>query len=65
MVGDQLGKRIRNGKTHKVPYVLVVGADDIAAGTVGVNARGGGAVERDVAVDEFVARLHNDVDTHA
>ncbi len=65
VVGDQLGKRIRNGKTHKVPYVLVVGADDIASGTVGVNARGAGAVERDVAVDDFLARLRTDVDTHA
>ena len=45
---DGLGKRIRNAKLEKIPYVLVVGDDDVAAGTVGVNPRGGD-VERGVA----------------
>ncbi len=53
---DPLGKRIRRAKTQKIPYVLVVGDDDVAAGTVGVNPRGG-EVERNVPVDEFIDRL--------
>ncbi|MFN5841565.1 MAG: threonine--tRNA ligase [Acidimicrobiaceae bacterium] len=57
---EQLGKRIRNAKTGKVPYVLVVGDDDVANGTVGVNPRGGD-VERDVTVQAFIARLAADV----
>ena len=57
---EQLGKRIRNAKTGKVPYVLVVGDDDVAHGTVGVNPRGGD-VERDVTVSAFVNRLAADV----
>ncbi len=57
---DQLGKRIRAAKLEKIPYVLVVGDDDVAANTVGVNPRGG-EVERGVAVDEFVARLHAEI----
>jgi threonyl-tRNA synthetase len=57
---DQLGKRIRSAKLEKLPYVLVVGDDDVAAGTVGVNPRGG-EVERGVAIDAFVARLHAEV----
>jgi threonyl-tRNA synthetase len=57
---EQLGKRIRNAKTSKVPYVLVVGDDDVANGTVGVNPRGGD-VERDVTVADFVARVAADV----
>ena len=44
---DQLGKRIRAAKLEKLPYVLVVGDDDVADGTVGVNPRGG-EVERGV-----------------
>ena len=44
---DQLGKRIRSSKMEKIPYILVVGDDDVAAGTVGVNPRGG-EVERGV-----------------
>jgi threonyl-tRNA synthetase len=57
---DQLGKRIRNAKMEKIPYVLVVGDDDVANGTVGVNPRGG-EVERDVRLDDFVARVAADV----
>jgi threonyl-tRNA synthetase len=53
---DQLGKRIRRAKIDKIPYVLVVGDDDVAAGTVGVNPRGG-EVERGVRLDDFVERL--------
>ncbi|HWL42473.1 MAG TPA: threonine--tRNA ligase [Ilumatobacter sp.] len=65
---DALGKRIRAAKLDKIPYVLVVGDDDVAARTVGVNARGADQqVERGVALDEFVARLVGEVahSTHA
>ena len=53
---EQLGKRIRNAKLERLPYVLVVGDDDVAHNTVGLNPRGG-VVERDVPVFEFVDRL--------
>jgi threonyl-tRNA synthetase len=59
--GDQLGKRIRNAKMEKLPYVLVVGDDDVAAGTLGVNPRGG-EVERGVSVADFIARAQAEVD---
>ena len=58
---DQLGKRIRSAKLEKIPYVLVVGDDDVAAGTLGVNPRGG-EVERGVPLDEFIGRLHAEVE---
>ncbi|MEI8321623.1 MAG: threonine--tRNA ligase [Actinomycetes bacterium] len=53
---DQLGKRIRNAKLEKLPYVLVVGDDDVAHHSVGVNPRGG-EVERDVSAHDFLARV--------
>ena len=52
---EPLGGRIRQAKMEKIPYVLVVGDSDVAGGTAGVNPREGG-VERDVPVEEFVAR---------
>ena len=58
---DTLGNRVRRAKTDKVPYVLVVGDDDVDDGTVGVNARGGDAPERGVRVDDFVERLTSEV----
>jgi threonyl-tRNA synthetase len=58
---EPLGGRIRRAKLEKLPYVLVVGDDDVAAGTVGVNARGSERPERDVTVDAFVERLAAEV----
>ncbi len=60
--GDQLGKRIRTAKIEKLPYVLVVGDDDVAGRTLGVNPRGG-EVERNVGLEAFVRRLADDVAT--
>ena len=60
---EPLGGRIRRSKLEKLPYVLVVGDDDVEHSTVGVNPRGGD-VERDVPVDEFVERLASDVLAH-
>ncbi len=58
--GDQLGKRIRAAKLDKIPYVLVVGDDDVAHTTLGVNPRGG-EVERNVPLDEFVGRVQAEI----
>ena len=61
---EPLGTRIRRAKLEKLPYVLVVGDDDVAASTVGVNPRGGD-VERGVGVDAFIERLAAEVAAHA
>ena len=53
--------RIRKAKGEKIPYVLVVGDDDVAARTVGVNPRGG-EVDRGVPLDTFAQRLVDEVD---
>ncbi|MFK7918343.1 MAG: threonine--tRNA ligase [Ilumatobacter sp.] len=71
-----LGKRIRTAKMEKIPYVLVVGDDDVAADTVGVNLRhdmvppnddgsAGEDVERDVALSTFIERFKAEVDNAA
>jgi threonyl-tRNA synthetase len=59
--GGGLGARIRKAKTDKVPYVLVVGDDDVEHDTVGVNARGSDSPERGVPVDDFLARITAEV----
>ena len=58
---DTLGNRVRRAKTEKVPWVLVVGDDDAASATIGVNARGADAPERGVALEEFVTRIVDEV----
>ena len=57
---DPLGKRIRNGKLQKTPYILVVGGDDVENGTVGVNVRGSDGADRDVPLADFVERVRTE-----
>ncbi len=59
--GEPLGARIRRAKLEKLPYVLVVGDDDVAAATVGVNARGAPRPERGVAIGDLVGRIQDEV----
>jgi threonyl-tRNA synthetase len=61
---EPLGGRIRRAKLEKVPYVLVVGDDDVEAGTVGVNARGQDRPQRGVPVADFSAALAAEVVAH-
>ncbi|MFV1989228.1 MAG: threonine--tRNA ligase [Acidimicrobiales bacterium] len=57
---EPLGARIRKAKLEKLPYVLVVGDEDVEADTVGVNARGE-QVERGVPIESFIARIAEEV----
>ncbi|MFO4633063.1 MAG: threonine--tRNA ligase [Actinomycetota bacterium] len=57
---DPLGARIRKGKLEKIPYILVVGDDDVANSTAGVNPRGG-SVERDITINSFIERITTEI----
>src|SRR5437764_998669 len=51
---EKLGAKIRSAQLQKVPYMLVVGEKEAAAGTVSVRKRTGGE-QRVVAIEDFVA----------
>ncbi|MBV8371943.1 MAG: threonine--tRNA ligase [Candidatus Eremiobacteraeota bacterium] len=53
---EKLGYKIRHWKTQKVPYILVVGKQEAAEGTVNVNERGEQA-KRTVTVGAFAEEL--------
>ncbi|MGA2520675.1 MAG: threonine--tRNA ligase [Acidimicrobiales bacterium] len=59
---EPLNARIRRWKLEKVPYVLVVGDEDTAAGTVGVNARGATRADRGVALEVLVAAVSAEIE---
>ena len=63
--GEPLGARVRRAKLEKIPYVLVVGDDDVAGATVGVNRRGDDRPRRGVPVDELVAAVRHDVESRS
>ncbi|MEI7747265.1 MAG: threonine--tRNA ligase, partial [Actinomycetota bacterium] len=54
---EPLGARVRRSKMAKTPYILVVGDDDVAARSVGVNRRGSADPDRGISVDDFVAAV--------
>jgi threonyl-tRNA synthetase len=58
---EHLKARIRKAKLMKVPYILVVGDEDVRAGTVGVNRRGSQRPDRGVAVVDFVEDLEREI----
>ena len=62
---EPLGARIRRAKLEKIPYVVVVGDEDVANGTLGVNARGSNDPERGVSVSAFSLRLLDEIRVHA
>jgi threonyl-tRNA synthetase len=62
---EPLGARIRKAKLEKIPYVVVVGDDDVAKGTLGINARGSNDPERGVDVTSFRDRLVEEIRVHA
>ncbi len=57
--GESLGKKIRAAKTSKVPYMLVIGDAEVAAGTVTLEGREGklGALP----INEIVAKLSDEI----
>ncbi len=62
---EQLGGRIRRAKLEKVPFIVVVGDEDVEHGTVGVNAAGSSKPERGVPVADFVGRVAAADRTHS
>ena len=58
---EPLGARIRRAKLQKIPYILVVGDEDVAAGTVGVNRRGSDRPERGVELTGFTEMLEAEI----
>jgi len=53
---DRVGYKIREASLKKIPYALVVGERESAAGTINVRSRDAGELGES-AIDAFLARL--------
>lgn len=53
---DRMQKKIRNHQKLKVPFMIIVGDEDMAAGTVSFRYRDG-SQENGIAKDEALAKL--------
>jgi threonyl-tRNA synthetase len=54
--GDRMQKKIRNAQKQKVPFMLLAGDDDVAAGAVSFRYRTG-AQKNGVLIDEAIAEI--------
>ncbi len=61
---ESLGKKIRNAKGEKIPYLLVVGDQEVTAGTVSVENRDKGKLDA-MAIDAFLTLVKEEVRTRA
>ena len=61
---EPLGARVRKAKLSMIPYILVVGDDDVASETVGVNRRGSDTPERGIGIEDFVLRIVTEISEH-
>lgn len=61
---EKIGYKIREAQLQKIPYMLVLGDKEKEAGTVGVRSRKDGDTGA-MAVDEFVAKIVEEIDTFA
>ncbi|MBI5297550.1 MAG: threonine--tRNA ligase [Chloroflexi bacterium] len=55
MSSERMNAKIRQAQLMKVPYMLVVGANEMAAGLVSLRARDG-SQQNNIALGEFIAR---------
>jgi threonyl-tRNA synthetase len=61
---DTIGAKIRRNQLQKVPYMLVVGDNEVSSDTVSVRRRTG-EESRGVGVDEFASRLRDEVESRS
>ncbi|MDX6197071.1 MAG: threonyl-tRNA synthetase [Actinomycetota bacterium] len=61
---DRMQKKIRNAQKAKVPFMLIAGADDIAAGAVSFRFRDG-TQDNGIPIDDAIARIVKAVNDRA
>jgi threonyl-tRNA synthetase len=57
---ETLGKKIRNAKQEKIPYLLVVGDKEVEAKTISVESRDHGKMDM-VSLSDFIARATEEI----
>ena len=62
---EKIGYKIRKAQLEKVPYMLVLGAKEVEANAVAVRSRKAGGDIGQMPVDEFVAKIKEEIETKA
>ena len=59
---ESLGKKIRNAKTEKIPYLLVVGDAEVEAKTVSIDSRDAGKLNA-IPLADFITKASEEIKT--
>ncbi|MGN0367950.1 MAG: threonine--tRNA ligase [Wujia sp.] len=59
---EKIGYKIREARLEKLPYMLVVGANEEADGTVSVRKRGEDGDLGSMALNDFIAKIRQEID---
>jgi threonyl-tRNA synthetase len=57
---EKVGRKIRDAEVDKIPYMLILGEDEVNSGTVSVRKQGEGDLGR-MSVAEFTKHIENEV----
>ena len=60
---EKIGYKIREARLDKLPYMLVVGANEAETGTVSARKRGNDGDMGSMSIDEFITIIKKDIDT--
>ncbi len=60
---EKIGYKIREARLDKLPYMLVVGANEAESGTVSARKRGNDGDMGSMSLDDFIAIIKKDIDT--
>ena len=58
---EKIGYKIREARLDKIPYMLIIGANEQENGTVSVRKRGEDGVLGSMPIDEFVAKIVKEI----
>lgn len=59
---ESLGKKIRNAKTEKVPYMLVIGDKEVSEEKTTLESRDAGNLGQ-ISIDELISKLKEEIQT--
>ena len=60
---EKIGYKIREARLQKVPYMLIVGDNEVESGTLSVRQRGEDGDLGSMSVEDYIARITEEIDT--
>lgn len=58
---ETLGKKIRNGKTEKIPYLVIIGDKEIEGKTISIESRDNGQIGTK-SIEEFISLIEKEIE---